>query len=64
MLNAAWHMLKDRVEYKDLGADHFTRRDRSKAIRRLVRRNEVYNGRRHPAQELSLVAKGENALRL
>jgi transposase len=38
MLNAAWHMLKDRVEYKDLGADHFARRDRSKAIRRLVRR--------------------------
>ena len=38
MLNAAWHMLKDRVEYKDLGADHFARRDRSKAIRRLLRR--------------------------
>jgi transposase len=38
MLNAAWHMLKDHVEYKDLGADHFARRDRSKAIRRLVRR--------------------------
>jgi transposase len=38
MLTAAWHMLKDRVEYKDLGADHFTRRDRSKAIRRLLRR--------------------------
>jgi transposase len=38
MLNAAWHMLKDRVEYKDLGADHFARRDRSKAIVRLVRR--------------------------
>jgi transposase len=38
MLNAAWHMLKDRVAYKDLGADHFARRDRSKAIRRLVRR--------------------------
>lgn len=38
MLNAAWHMLKHRVEYKDLGADHFARRDRSKAIRRLVRR--------------------------
>jgi transposase len=38
MLNAAWHMLKDRVEYKDLGADHLPRRDRSKAIRRLVRR--------------------------
>jgi transposase len=38
MLNAAWHMLKDRVEYKDLGANHFARRDRSKAIRRLLRR--------------------------
>ena len=38
MLNAAWHMLKDRVEYKDLGTDHFARRDRSKAIRRLLRR--------------------------
>jgi transposase len=38
MLNAAWHMLKDRVEYKDLGADHFARRDRSKAIQRLLRR--------------------------
>jgi len=38
MLTAAWHMLKDRVEYKDLGADHFARRDRSKAIQRLLRR--------------------------
>ena len=38
MLNAAWHMLKHRVEYKDLGADHFARRDRSKAILRLLRR--------------------------
>ncbi len=38
MLGAAWHMLKDRVEYKDLGAQHFARRDRSKAILRLVRR--------------------------
>jgi transposase len=38
MLNAAWHMLKDRVEYTDLGAEHFARRDRSKAILRLVRR--------------------------
>ena len=38
MLNAAWHMLKDRVAYKDLGADHFARRDRSKAIQRLLRR--------------------------
>jgi transposase len=38
MLTAAWHMLKDRVKYKDLGADHFVRRDRSKAIQRLLRR--------------------------
>jgi transposase len=38
MLTAMWHMLKNNVEYHDLGADHFTRRDRSKAILRLVRR--------------------------
>lgn len=38
MLTAAYHMLKNGVEYRDLGADHFTRRDRSKAILRLVRR--------------------------
>ncbi len=38
MLTAAYHMLKNGVEYKDLGADHFSRRDRSKAIQRLVRR--------------------------
>jgi transposase len=38
MLTAAYHMLKNGVEYHDLGADHFTRRDRSKAILRLVRR--------------------------
>lgn len=38
MLTAAYHMLKNGVEYQDLGADHFSRRDRSKAIQRLVRR--------------------------
>lgn len=38
MLTAAYHMLKNGVEYRELGADHFTRRDRSKAISRLVRR--------------------------
>jgi hypothetical protein len=32
MLTAAYHMLKNDVAYQDLGADHFTRRDRSKAI--------------------------------
>ena len=38
MLTAMWHMLKNGVEYRDLGADHFARRDRSKAILRRVRR--------------------------
>ena len=38
MLTAAYHMLKNGLEYRDLGADHFSRRDRSKAIQRLVRR--------------------------
>ncbi len=37
-LTAAYHMLKNSVEYQDLRADHFSRRDRSKAIQRLVRR--------------------------
>jgi transposase len=42
MLTAAYHMLKNGVEYQDRGADHFTRRDKSKAIQRLVRRlNEL-----------------------
>jgi len=38
MLTAASHMLKHGVAYQDLGADHFSRRDRSKVINRLVRR--------------------------
>jgi transposase len=38
MLTAAYHMLKNGVEYQDLGAEHFTRRDRDKMIQRLVRR--------------------------
>ncbi len=38
MLTAAYFMLRDGVEYKDLGPDHFDRRDRTKVIRRLVRR--------------------------
>lgn len=38
ILTAIWHMLKHDVDYRDLGADHFTRRDRSKVILRLVRR--------------------------
>ena len=38
MLAAAYHMLKKGVEYHELGAEHFTRIDRSKAIQRLLRR--------------------------
>ena len=38
MLTAAYYMLRDGVEYRDLGADHFDRRDRAKVISRLVRR--------------------------
>lgn len=38
MLTCAYHMLKHGVEYRDLGADHFARRDREKMIQRLVRR--------------------------
>jgi transposase len=37
MLTATYYMLRDGIEYQDLGADHFNR-DKSKAILRLVRR--------------------------
>ena len=38
MLVAAYHMLRDGVAYRDLGADHFARHDKAKTIGRLVRR--------------------------
>ena len=38
MLTAAYDMLRDDVDYRDLGADHFDRTDRSRAARRLVRK--------------------------
>jgi transposase len=38
MLTAIYYMLRDGVDYRDLGHDHFDRRDKTKAIRRLVRR--------------------------
>lgn len=42
MLTAAYYMLRDGVEYADLGADHYDRLDKTKAVRRLVRRlNEL-----------------------
>jgi transposase len=38
MLTATYYMLRDGVAYHDLGADHFDHRDKTKTIRRLVRR--------------------------
>ena len=38
MLTAAYFMLRHGVEYRDLGAEHFERRDKTKAIARLLRR--------------------------
>ena len=38
MLTAAYDMIRDNVDDRDLGADHFDRTDRSHAARRLVRR--------------------------
>lgn len=38
MLTVAYHILKNGTEYRDLGAEHFTQRDRSKLISRFLRR--------------------------
>jgi transposase len=38
MLTAAYHMLKTSSDYRDLGADHFDRRDKAKLARRLIAR--------------------------
>jgi transposase len=38
MLTAAYHMLRNNIPYRDLGPLHFDRRDKTKTIRRLVRR--------------------------
>jgi transposase len=38
MITAAYHMLRDDVAYRDLGAQHFDFRDKTKTIHRLVRR--------------------------
>jgi transposase len=38
MLTAAYHMLRDGVEYADLGGDHFSRHDTGKTIQRLLKR--------------------------
>jgi len=38
ILTAAYHMLRNDLPYRDLGADYFLRRDKAKLTRRLVRR--------------------------
>ena len=38
MLTAAYHMLRDGVEYEDLTGSYFDTRDRTKLAKRLIRR--------------------------
>jgi hypothetical protein len=38
MLTACYYMLREGVPYRDLGSAHFATRDRTKTIRRLIRR--------------------------
>jgi hypothetical protein len=38
MLTAAYFMLRDGVDYRDLGPDHFDHIDKAKAAERLVRK--------------------------
>jgi transposase len=40
MLQACYYILRDGVPYRDLGADHFDRRDKAKLAKRLLRRLE------------------------
>jgi transposase len=34
---AIWHVLHDKVPYRDLGADHFAKRDPERAMRRMIK---------------------------
>jgi transposase len=38
MLTAAWHMLRNQTDWRDLGAAHFDRADRKKTANRLLKR--------------------------
>jgi len=40
MLTAAFHIIRDRVAYRELGADHFTKRNPAHAAKRLIKRLE------------------------
>jgi transposase len=41
IVTAAWHMLRRGTFYEDLGPDHFVRRNKDQAARKLVKRLEV-----------------------
>jgi len=38
MLTAAYHMLRDGTDYRDLGSTHFDQREKHRVARRLVHR--------------------------
>jgi transposase len=40
ILTAAYHMLKNAVDYHDLGANHFSGADKAKSVNRLLRKLE------------------------
>jgi transposase len=42
ILVAAYHMLKEEVDYKNLGGDYFQKRNEEKTTRRLVRQLEQF----------------------
>jgi hypothetical protein len=42
ILQASWHILKDGVEYKELGGDHFDRLNEEKTKKYLVKRLEKF----------------------
>ena len=42
ILTAIYHMLKNGVDYRDLGADHFSRNDKTKSVNRLLRKIESF----------------------
>ena len=50
MLTAAWHVLRNGVEYADLGADYFTRHDMQNTVKRLLKR---LTDRGYPVQPAS-----------
>src|ERR1041384_605246 len=42
ILTAIYHMLKNGVDYRALGADHFSRNDKTKSVNRLLRKIESF----------------------